>query len=341
MYWISYIGQVWSVCLPKFSVIIVNFNGGEYVQNALNSLSRQSERDFEVILVDNASEDGSVDALNLDGLPAFRLEKQSENLGFAGGNNLGAHLAAGEWLALLNPDAFARDDWLAELRRATERHPDTKVFASAQVNLHDPTLLDGVGDAYLAYGFPWRGGFCRPVSELPGEGECFTPCGAAALFQRDVYLQHGGFDERFFCFCEDVDLGFRLQLSGERCIFIPTALVEHAGGALSGQTSDFTIYHGYRNRIWVYGKNMPLPLLIMTLPGNVAMHFYLLLRAAMTGRFAIAWRGVRDGVLRLREIRASAQWPAPKRRRSVISLARAMNWNPFTMSAHRPHVSVF
>jgi N-acetylglucosaminyl-diphospho-decaprenol L-rhamnosyltransferase len=109
---------------PTFSVIIVNYNSGDFLQGALSSLAAQTRRDFEVILVDNASSDGSIDDLDTSGLPAFRLMAETENHGFARGNNLGAAHAQGAWLVLLNPDAEAHPDWLEQIAAGMARHPD-------------------------------------------------------------------------------------------------------------------------------------------------------------------------------------------------------------------------
>ncbi len=324
--------------MPKFSVVIVNYNGGDYIQGALDSLKRQTLRDFEVFVVDNASQDGSADNLDSEGLPRFELMLPGRNLGFAEGNNVAAKRGTGAWLVLLNPDAEAAPDWLERIDAAIARHPDVRVFTSAQYDLHDPAALDGAGDAFLVFGFPWRGGFGHPVAALPGEGECFSPCGAGAIYHRETFLAHGGFDERFFCFCEDVDLGFRLRLAGERCVFLPDAVIRHAGGGVSGRASDFSKYHGARNRVWAYLKNMPAPLMALTLPGHIAISAYLLARAAMTGTAAPTWRGMRDGALGLGAIRQPSPWSPPRRAASIWSIARSMAWNPWRMSARRPHV---
>jgi len=324
--------------MPKFSVVIVNYNGGAYVQGALDSLAQQDERDFEVILVDNASADGSIDALDTSGLPAFTLMAETENHGFARGNNLAAKLATGTWLTLLNPDAEAAPDWLTRIGVAIERLPHVTMFASTQYNLHEPDELDGVGDAYLIFGFPWRGGVGWPSSALPSEGECFSPCGAGAVYRRETFLAHGGFDERLFCFCEDVDIGYRFRLAGERCVFLPDAVVHHAGGGLAGRASDFSIYHGTRNRLWIYIRNTPLPLLLLTLPGHAALTLYLLARAAMIGRASSTWRGLKDGVSGLRVFTGPSNWSVPKRKASLWTLARSMAWNPWKMSSRGPHV---
>ena len=235
--------------VPLFSIIIVNCNGGDYIRRALASLAAQDFRDFEVFLVDNASSDGSMDNLGADLPPRLNIIQLDDNIGFAGGNNHAAKLATGTWLALLNPDAEAEPDWLSRLYAASARHPNTNMFASAQIDLNDPGRLDGAGDALFGFGIPWRGGFGRPRQELPEEGSCFSPCGAGAMYRRTTFLAHGGFDERFFCYCEDVDLGYRLRLAGEDCVFVPDAVIRHAGSGLTGRNSDFALRHGARNRM--------------------------------------------------------------------------------------------
>lgn len=322
---------------PRFSVIIVNYNGGDYVRQALASLDRQTRQDFEVLLIDNGSIDGSADGLKTDDLPDFTLLAERENHGYAKATNIAAARARGDWLICLNPDAWADPDWLEEIAQGQARYPQVKMFASAQFDGSDSDTLDGAGDAYLIFGMPWRGGFGRPSSELPAEGTCFSPCGAGAVFHRETYLAHGGMDERFFCYCEDVDIGFRLRLSGHECIFLPRAIIHHIGGGLSGRNSDFAIYHGTRNRLWTYVKNMPSILFVLTLPGHVALSVYLLARAAMTGCASSTWRGMRDGAKGALAMRQSGK-SGRRTGYSVQKLAAAMAWNPFRMSGRHVHV---
>ena len=324
--------------MPRFSVIIVNYNGGAYPQGALNSLKRQTIRDFDVLFVDNASSDGSGEGLDTAGLPAFTALPQDSNLGFAAANNLAARVAQGSWLVLLNPDAEAAPDWLERIDAAITAFPNVAMFASTQYDLHDPERLDGAGDAYHVFGFPWRGGFGRPARERPGLGECFSPCGAGAVIRRETFLAHGGFDERFFCYCEDVDLGYRFRLAGERCLFLPDAVIDHAGGGLSGQNSDFSVYHGTRNRVWTYWKNTPAPLLVLTLPGHIVLSLYVLARSALISRFTATLRGLRDGVGGAAAVRRPSAFGPPERTVSLWQLLRAMAWNPWRMSARRVHV---
>ncbi len=325
--------------VPEFSIIIVSYQSEDWIGACLEGLADQTFQDFETIIVDNASTDRSaaiVDEANLNGM---RLIQSSENLGFAKACNLAAKESTGKWVVFLNPDTVARPDWLEQIVSGQARHPDTTAFACAQYELGRSDVLDGVGDAYFGFGIPWRGGFGHHVSAMPGEGECFSPCGAAAVVRRDVFQRVGGFDERYFCYCEDVDLGFRLRLMGERCVFLPGAAVDHKGSAISGRHTDFTIYHGTRNRMWTYFKNMPLDLLILTLPGHFAISLYLLIKAAFIGRFKATSRGMIDGIRGIPAIwRSRKRYDNPEGR---LSIRRAMSWNFFEMHQRRPCVREF
>ena len=321
---------------PRFSIIIVNFNGGDYLQGAIDSLKRQTRQDFEVFIVDNASHDHSFRDLDTGGLAGAVQLAQSQNLGFARANNLAAQQARGDWLVLLNPDAEAKPDWLESIDRSIARYRDVSMFASAQIDLHDPERLDGAGDCYLGFGIPWRGGFGRSVQELPGVGECFSPCGAGAIYKRQVFLGAGGFDESFFCFCEDIDLAFRLRLRGERCIFLPDAVIHHAGGGLSGRASAFSLQHGARNRLWTYFKNMPAGALALTLPGHVALTLAILLRGLFTGRFVDTGRGILAGLKGLGPVLSARRTVQRQRTIGLRELFAAMSWNPLVMLQRKP-----
>ena len=210
------------------------------------------------------------------------------------------------------------------------------MFASAQIDLHDPARLDGVGDNYLGWGIPWRGGFGRPVEDMPGPGRCFSPCGAGAFFRADVFRAADGFDERYFCFCEDVDLGFRLRLGGHESRFDPDLVIRHAGGGLSGRASEFSVYHGARNRIWTYAKCMPLPWLILTLPGHIALTLAILFRGLFNGRFGPTWRGVWHGVRGIGPfLKERKRWHSGARKQTATGI---MAWNPFDLFGFKPFV---
>lgn len=322
-------------------VVVVAYNSGVHLQPCLDALQGQSFRDFEVILVDNGSSDGAVERLGP--LPAhFRTLRLPENLGFAAANNRAAAATKAPWLALLNPDTMAAPDWLEKLVAAMRRHPGIAMFGSAQMKLDDPGIWDGLGDAYHAVGIPWRGGFGWRVAGSAPEGEVFGPCAAAALYRRDAFLAAGGFDERFFCYVEDVDLAFRLRLMGHRALQVADAVVRHAGSGTAGRTTDFTLYHSWRNRSWTFVKNMPGPLFWPLLPLHLVTLAVLLLGLwALQGRqagIAPRWRGLVAAFGEWRPIWRSRRAVQRTRTASLCTIARAMTWWPLAAMRRAPVV---
>ncbi|MDP3045861.1 MAG: glycosyltransferase family 2 protein, partial [Chloroflexota bacterium] len=239
------------------SVVIVNWNGAAVLPRCLDALAAQTLRDFEFLVVDNASSDSSADGLEASH-PLARVIRLERNIGFAAANNLAARAARGKWLALVNNDTFLDPHWLEAMVTAGEARPEFTSFASRLLQANDPSRLDGAGDGYHISGLVWRLGHGQPAAETAlGEEEVFSPCGAAAFYLRQALLDAGGFDEDYFAYVEDVDLGFRLRLLGHRCLYVPTAVAHHVGSASHGPNSDFSVYYGQRNLVWTYVKNMP------------------------------------------------------------------------------------
>ncbi len=285
----------------KVAVIIVNWNGGRFLEGCLVSLMRQTQIPGEIILVDNASTDGSLEIARR--FPAVRVIVLAQNTGFARGNNLAiaAASAESEWIALLNPDAFAAPRWLETLLMAAEANPEFDVFGSKLVNAADPVVLDGAGDVYHVSGRVWRTAHSVPMtSSSETECEIFSPCAAAALYRRSAFEEVGGFDEDFFCYVEDVDLGFRLRLAGYRCLYVPQSVAHHVGsGTTGGQHSDFSVYHGHRNLVWTFVKNMPGVLFWLLLPLHVALNLASIVWFALRGQGGVILRAKRDALLGL------------------------------------------
>lgn len=325
---------------PAITVVVVNYNGGDYLPKCLASLAMQTFTDFETIVVDNASVDNSVHLI-AEKPQQFTLLRQDKNLGFAGGNNVGARAGRGRWLALLNPDATAAPDWLEAMMRAVTERPSHRMVACRQINMHDPSRLDGAGDCYLAYGFAWRGGFGHPAREAPPAGECFGPCGAAALYPRDLFLESGGFDERYFCYHEDVDIAFRLRMMGERCQYVPDAIVDHAGSAISGRSSYFSVFHGVRNGVWTYFKNMPGGLLLLTLPVWMLGSLALLARGLFRGVFVPTLKGYVAAFKELGPMLATRRELRLRRRVEPGDLIVAMTWNPLRYLGRKTDIRPF
>jgi len=318
------------ISTPEVRVIVVDYNAGALLKRCLECLQRQTFRDFEAVIVDNGSEDGLINGA-LPGDPRFRLVTPGKNLGFAAGNNLGAEGCEARWIATLNPDAFAEPDWLENLIAATTRYPDVAMFGSTQIDANDENRLDGTGDAYFAAGFAWRGNHGHPISDLPPEGEAFSPCAAAALYRTEAFNKAGGFDERFFCYFEDVDLGFRIRLMGGRCVQVPGAVVRHVGAATSGRASDFAQYHSACNGIWLFVKNMPGLLFWLLLPAHLALQACQMVWAVIRGHAAPHGRGLAAGIVGLAEVLTKRREIQASRRASLGSIAGALTWSPFKL----------
>ena len=283
----------------QVSLLIVTWNSAASVPRCLDSLKKQSYQNFEAIIIDNGSTDGGVDGIkekysNLD----IRTKKLDRNTGFAVANNIGAHMARGKWLALLNADAFPEPDWLKSLVNAAEQYPNA-FFASRQIQANAPDLLDGEGDVYHISGLAWRRNYGYPLRAKAEIEEVFSPCAAAALYPRRAFLDVGGFDEDYFAYHEDVDLSFRLRLHGLDAYYVPQATVHHIGSASTGKLSDFAVYHGHRNLVWTYFKNMPSPLFWLYLPSHFLINLYFLLSFSVKGRGKIIWKAKIDAIKRL------------------------------------------
>jgi GT2 family glycosyltransferase len=307
------------------AVIVVNWNGGAFLQDCLESLDRQHRPPDHVIVVDNASTDDSLLRAE-QWLRRAEVIRLTENVGFAKANNIGARAAQRfDTLALLNPDARAAPGWLGALLRAAEQHPETAAFASQMRLLSSPDQLDGAGDSYHVSGRAWRNGHRMPSSDWPEEDfEVFAPCAAAALYRRDAFEAVGGFDEQYFCYFEDIDLGFRLRLRGHRCLYVHDAVVEHASSGLSGYRSDFSVYHGERNAVWTFVKDMPGPLLWWYLPQHVALNIAALLYYPWRGQGRVAMKAKIDALRGLGPILKRRARVQSERSADVRALRQAM-----------------
>lgn len=299
------------------SVLIVSYNtGAQRLSRCLAALSSQTFADFEIILLDNGSEDGSVAAQSLP--DNATVIDAGGNLGFAGGMNRAARSARGAWLALLNPDTMVRPDWLARLMDATRRHPQARLFGSVQIDMADRDRLDGLGDVYHASGIAWRGGFGASTALIPMQDtEIFAPCAAACLYEADLFRTLGGFEESYFCYNEDVDFGFRARMADQRAVLVHDATILHEGSGITGRRSAFTVYHGTRNRIWTFIRCMPAPLIWLMFPLHVLANLFFLVRAVPLGVAGAYWRGMLDGFFA-----AEHAWAA----RRALQENRIMSW---------------
>jgi GT2 family glycosyltransferase len=266
------------------SVVVVNWNRKELLRTCLRSLSQQIGADFETIVVDNGSSDGSADLAEREF--HARVIRNRENRGFCAANNQGIAAGRGEFIALLNNDAEASPGWLAALERACSQAPDIGMAASKVLVWEDRGRIDKVG--HLIYpdgqnrgrgsGAPDRGQFDR-------EEEVLWPDGCAALYRREMLDRIGGFDEDFFAYGDDAELGLRARIAGWRCIYTPAAVVWHRRGSTLGKDSARRLELIERNRVLLALKLFPWSLLLLN-------PFYFAARLA--AGLAAAARGMGD-----------------------------------------------
>jgi GT2 family glycosyltransferase len=321
------------------SIVIVSWNGRQYLEACLTAVAAQQDVLAETILVDNGSTDGTAPFVR-ERFPWVRLIELNENRGFAGGNNAGVREARGRFVVLLNNDTVPEPGWLAALLRGRDAGGPHALATSRVVYMHDPGIIDSAGDGLLTWGGAFKHHHGASVDAAADSREVFGVCGAACVIPRAVFDELGGFDEDFFVSHEDVDLSYRARLLGYPCRYVADAIVRHHGSVTLGRGSAFAVYHGQRNLEWMYLKNTPASLLIRTLPGHLvytaaaAIHFA---RHGLFGTFLRAkWSALtglpgllrkRAHVQRTRRVGAGAirphlepRWLATKRREKQFDL---------------------
>lgn len=242
---------------PRVTVVVPNFNGADHLRRCLAALDRQDYADFEVVVIDNASTDESAEVVRDHG-PRTRLVQLPANRGYAGACNVGAASAAGPYVAFLNNDTEPDLAWLRELVACAERHPQAASIASKVVRLSDPELLDGAGDSMTRSLKAFRRGAGeRDMGRYSEEEQVFSASGTACLWRRDLLFDLGAFDNWYFAYYEDVDLGFRARLAGFECWYAPGAVVGHAGAATAATVRAVDSRYSIRNRWATTIKNAP------------------------------------------------------------------------------------
>lgn len=281
------------------SIIIVNYNSASYLKKCLYHISIQTVAPREIFVVDNHSEKERIDTL-VSEYPNARFIFNSHNTGFAAANNMAIKKAQSRWLALVNPDAYLQEDWIETMFQAIEQYPSYGSFGSRMLKADEPETLDGTGDVYHFSGLAWRRDEgCAAANRRLSDDDIFSPCAAAAIYLREAVLKVKGFDEQYFCYFEDVDLGFRLQLAGYPSKYIATAVVHHTGSATTSVQSDFSVYHGHRNLLWTFVKNMPAGLLWLLMPLHIMLTLITPFRFFSRGQFGLLCRAKFDGLKKL------------------------------------------
>ena len=247
----------------EISVVIPNLNGMKYLNACLSSLQNQTFRNYETIVVDNSSHDGSADFIRKE-FQQVKLIELMENRGFAEGCNTGIRVSAGRYIAVLNNDTEVEPQWLEELYKASEKDKRTGMAASKILLDRQTGEIDSAGMLIYPDGIGrQRGRGEIDNGQFDREEETLYPSGCAALYKKEMLDEIGLFDEDFFAYCEDTDLGLRGVRAGWKAVLAPKAVVYHKYSGVAGKYSVFKALQVERNRIWVAVKNFPLPWLLM------------------------------------------------------------------------------
>lgn len=240
---------------PLVSVVVPNFNGERLIRDCLTSVLGQTYPRVECLVVDDGSTDGSVAIIEAE-FPEVLLVRRGQNGGFARAANDGLRKAQGEIIALLNNDAAAGPTWVEQIVATFRRHPEAGSVATKMVLWDSPRIINSAGDLFRRNGVPdSRGVWETDAGQYDQEVEVFGASGGAGAYRRQMLDEIGYFDERFFMYCEDVDLAFRAQTKGFKCIYAPEAVVRHRLSATGG--GPLASYQCGRNFIWILARDFP------------------------------------------------------------------------------------
>ena len=285
----------------KVSIVIPNYNGDKYLRECIDSIVGQGYQDYEIIVIDNDSEDSDYIWLKeYDNVLFKRLDK---NYGFSRAVNEGIYRARGEYVLLLNNDTVAEESFIQNLVEAIEE--DSKIFAvsSKMINYHDKSIIDDAGDEYTLLGWTLKRGDGRSVKEYTKSCKVFSACAGAALYRKEIFDKIGVFDESFFAYMEDVDISYRARIAGYYNVYCPKAKVYHIGSATSGSKYNaFKVRLAARNNLYVAYKNMPFPQLVINMPFLLVgwiIKYLFFLRKGLGKAYK---EGLKDGILTLNRV---------------------------------------
>lgn len=247
----------------KVTIVIPNYNGKHFMEPCLSSLSEQTYKNFHILVVDNASSDGSIEYME-ENYPDIELIKLQKNYGFSKAVNVGIQHSRTPYVILLNNDTTVDTHYVEEMVRAIERSPKIFSVSSKMIQMYHPDLIDSAGDLYTLLGWGVCRGCGRPVTNYTTYDEVFTACAGAAIYRRSVFEEIGYFDENHFAYLEDIDIGYRARIYGYHNMYCPTALVYHVGSGTSGSKYNaFKVKLAARNNLYLNYKNMPVLQLIL------------------------------------------------------------------------------
>ena len=247
----------------EVSIIIPNYNGLRFMKDCLNSLAKQTYKDYKLLIVDNGSSDGSKEYFRENNIDFIDLDT---NLGFAGGCNEALKLVDTKYVILLNNDTEVFCDYVEKLVQAIKK--DEKIFSVSplMINAHKKDIVDDAGDGLCLLGFAYQIGVGEKIINYTKSKEVFTACAGAAIYRMDILREIGFFDEMHFAYLEDIDLGFRARLKGYKNVFCPSAKVYHLGSATSGSKyNSFKVKLAARNNIYFHYKNQSNIILLLNI----------------------------------------------------------------------------
>jgi len=253
--------------IPKVTVVVPTLAADESLAECLDSLRNQSFRDLEIIVVDNSGEH----LVRSDNV--VKVISNSTNVGFGSAINQGFHASAAPYLATLNDDAVAHPHWLEALVREMDSRSDLGMCAS-QVRLAGDGRLDSAGMLLCADGSSKQRGHLEAPEKYLRKQEALCPSGSAAIYRRVMLEEIGLFDESFFLYCEDTDLGLRARWAGWECLYVPDAIAEHRYSHSTGKASPLKAYYVERNRLFVAAKNFPISSLVFVPAASLARYFW-------------------------------------------------------------------
>lgn len=283
--------------MARTTVVIPNYNGIQYIAACLDSLYAGTVTDIDVIVVDNASSDGSL-ALIKERYPQVTLIENVENTGFSYAVNQGIQASKTPYVFLLNNDTEVAPDCIEELERFMEREENVFSVGAKMISLHDKDKLDDAGDYYNALGWAFARGKGKSPDLYQKDCEVFAACAGAAMYRKDAFVQVGEFDVLHFAYLEDIDIGYRARILGLRNCFAANAIVYHAGSATSGSRyNTFKTSLASRNSVYLIYKNMPLLQVLINIPfllvGFGTKLFFFTLKG-MGKEYALGlWRGIK------------------------------------------------
>ncbi len=272
------------------SVIIPNWNGKKFLKGCLDSLLASNYPQVEVVIVDNGSKDGSVEFLE-ENYPQVRLVKFPVNTGFAPAVNAGIRACDGEYVALLNNDTVVDEKWISEMIRVLKEHPEIGSTGCKMLAYDDHALLDGAGDGYRRGGLPGRIGHReKDFGQFNEQRYILGPCGGAAVYRRSMLDDIGLFDDDYFAYLEDVDIGLRAQSAGYKCLYVPSAIMYHLGCGTTGSGYHPLVVRLSAQNNWnTIVKNIPLALLFKFMPQIIYWQAYYFAVVIVRGGQVIPW----------------------------------------------------